>query len=32
VQTFGVPLAGLAELNKAFAQISADERSSAVFK
>jgi hypothetical protein len=32
VQTFGVPLAGLAELNKAFSQISADERSSAVFK
>jgi len=32
VQTFGVPLAGLVELNKAFSQISADERSSAVFK
>jgi hypothetical protein len=32
VQTFGVPLSGLAELNKAFAQIGADERSSAVFK
>jgi hypothetical protein len=32
VQTFGVPFAGLAELNKAFSQISADERSSAVFK
>lgn len=32
MQTFSVPLDGLAELNKAFAQILADERSSAVFK
>jgi Domain of Unknown Function with PDB structure (DUF3857)/Transglutaminase-like superfamily len=32
VQAFDVPLNKLAELNKAFAQIGADERSSAVFK
>jgi hypothetical protein len=32
VQAFSVPLAGLAELNKAFAEIQADERSAAVLK
>jgi hypothetical protein len=32
VQAFSVPLAGLAELNKAFAKIQADERSAAVLK
>ena len=32
VQALDVPLAGLPELNKAFAQIVADERGSAVFK
>jgi hypothetical protein len=32
VQAYDVPLAGLAELNKSFAAILADERSSAVFK
>lgn len=32
VQAFSVPVEGLTELNKAFVQILADERSSAVFK
>jgi len=32
VQALDVPVAGLPELNKAFAQIVADERGSAVFR
>ena len=32
MKEFDVPVSGLAELNKAFSAILADERSSAVFK